>query len=316
MFSIHTYHRDGFDIVALRDNDSGAQVEVIPAHGAMLHTFNIPYQETQLNIIDNYVNLDDYRANMTEYFKSAKLSPFACRIPGGVYDWEGRQYTVQKVITGGSPIHGLLYDVAFDVENKYADEKSATVTLRYQYDGSDGGYPFPYDCEVQYSLQPGIHLQLTTTILNCSSANIPLMDGWHPYFTTGTPIDDMELQFASGQIVELNAQLVPTGGVLPYTRFQEATPLEGIPLDNCFLLDLSQHTSSCTLRDPKKHIAITFYPDHSYPVLQIYIPPHRKSIAIENLSGAPNAFNNEIGLIVLPAGVSRVFTTAISAVSW
>ncbi|PWV50771.1 aldose 1-epimerase [Chitinophaga sp. S165] len=316
MFSIETFHRDGFDIVALKDNDSGAQVEIVPAYGAMLHAFNIPYQETLLNIIDNYVNLEDYKSNMAEYFKSAKLSPFACRMPGGEYKWEGKQYTVQKAVKPGSCIHGLLYDVAFTVEKTHADEKSATVTLRYQYNGADDGYPFPYDCEVQYSLQPGIRLQLTTTILNRSSETIPLMDGWHPYFTTGTPIDDMELQFASGQIVEFNAQLIPTGGVLPYTRFQEATPLEGIPLDNSFLLDLSQHTSSCTLRDPKKHIAITFYPDHSYPVLQIYIPPHRRSIAIENLSGAPNAFNNEIGLIFLPAAESRVFTTAISAISW
>jgi aldose 1-epimerase len=316
MFSIDTYHRDGFDIVALKDNDSGAWAEIIPAHSAMLHAFYIPYQETQLNIIDSYTDLDDYRNNMSEYFKGAKLSPFACRIPGGVYEWEGKQYTVQKAITPGSYIHGLLYDVAFTVEKTHANEKSATVTLRYQYNGVDEGYPFPYDCEVQYSLQPGIHLQLTTTILNRSSSTIPLMDGWHPYFTTGTPIDDMELQFASEQIVEFNAQLVPTGTVLPYTRFQEATPLEGIPLDNCFLLDLTQHASSCTLRDPKKHIAITFYPDHNYPVLQIYIPPHRKSIAIENLSGAPNAFNNKIGLISLPASVSRTFTTAISAISW
>ncbi len=316
MFSIETFHQDGFDIVALKDNDSGAQVEIVPAYGAMLHSFNIPYQETLLNIIDNYANLEDYRSNMAEYFKSAKLSPFACRMPGGEYKWDGKQYTVQKAIRPGSYIHGLLYDVAFTVENIHADEKSATVILRHQYNGADAGYPFPYDCEVQYSLQPGIRLQLTTTILNRSSETIPLMDGWHPYFTTGTPIDDMELQFASGQIVEFNAQLIPTGGVLPYTRFQEATPLEGIPLDNSFLLDLSQHASSCTLRDPKKHVAITFYPDHSYPVLQIYIPPHRKSIAIENLSGAPNAFNNEIGLIFLPAGESRVFSTAISAISW
>lgn len=316
MFSIDTFHRDGFDIVALKDNDSGAQVEIIPAHSAMLHAFNIPYKETQLNIIDSYASLEDYRTNMAEYFKSAKLSPFACRIPGGVYEWEGKQYTLEKSIAPGSFIHGLLYDVAFTVEKTHADEKSATVTLRYQYNGADAGYPFPYDCEVQYSLQPGIHLQLTTIISNRSLTSIPLMDGWHPYFTTGTPIDDMELQFASEQIVEFNAQLIPTGKVLPYDRFLEGAPLEGIPLDNSFLLNFKQHASSCTLRDPRKHVAITFYPDNSYPVLQIYIPPHRKSIAIESLTGAPNAFNNGIGLVSLSAGESKAFTTAISAVSW
>ncbi|PSL29912.1 aldose 1-epimerase [Chitinophaga ginsengisoli] len=316
MFSTYTFHQDGFDIVALKDNDNGTQVEIIPAYSAMLHAFRIPYKETQLNIIDNYASLEDYQTNMATYFKSAKLSPFACRIPGGTYEWEGQQYKIQKAIAPGSHIHGLLYDVAFTVENMHADEKSAMVTLRYQYDGADEGYPFPYDCEVLYSLQPDSHLQMTTTISNRSAASIPVMDGWHPYFTTGTPIDDMELQFASEQIVEFNAQLVPTGKILSYDRFLESSPLEGIPLDNSFLLNFNQHASTCTLRDPKKHVAITFYPDSTYPVLQIYTPPHRNSIAIENLSGAPNAFNNRMGLVSVAAGENKAFRTAISAVSW
>jgi aldose 1-epimerase len=308
MFSIHSFHQDGFDIIALTDNDSGAQVEIIPAHSAMLHAFNIPYEGQLLNIVDNYSSLQDYTANRAEYFKSAKLSPFACRIPGGVYEWQGKSYTMQK-----SAIHGLLYDVTFTVRTQQADEKGAVVILDYQYDGADAGYPFPYHCAVQYHLQPGLRLHITTTISNHAAEEIPLMDGWHPYFTTGTPVDDMELQFASGQIVEFNAQLIPTGNVLPDNRFTYSTPLTGIPLDNSFLLDFGQHVSSCTLRDPKKRITITFYPDTNYPVLQLYIPPHRNSIAIENLTGAPNAFNNGMGLVVLPVGESKVFSTMIAA---
>jgi len=316
MFSIHTFHEEGFDIIVLKDNNSGAQAEIIPAHSAMLHAFRIPYEGAQLNIIDNYTSLQDYQQQMPTYFKSAKLSPFACRIPDGIYEWEGQQYKIQKAITPGSYIHGLLYDVAFEVVSTKADERAAVVTLRYQYKGDDAGYPFPYDCEVQYRLQPDLRLQFITTISNQSAGAIPLMDGWHPYFTTGTPVDDLDLQFASEQIVEFNAQLVPTGNILPYDKFLHSFPLDGIPLDNSFLLNFGQHASSCTLRDPKKRIKITFYPDSNYPVLQIYIPPHRNSIAIENLTGAPNAFNNGIGLIALPAGESRTFTTAIAAATW
>jgi aldose 1-epimerase len=42
--------------------------------------------------------------------------------------------------------------------------------------------------------------------------------------------------------------------------------------------------------------------------LQLYIPPSRRSIAIETLSGAPDAFNNGIGLILLDPGTSRQFS--------
>ncbi|ACU59426.1 aldose 1-epimerase [Chitinophaga pinensis] len=316
MFSIEQFHKDGFDIIALKDDLNDIQVEIIPAHSAMLHAFRIPHGAEELNIIDGYSSLQDYQTNNAEYFKGAKLSPFACRIPDGRYEWEGKEYVIEKTIAPGSWIHGLLYDVAFEIVQLQANERNAVATLRYQYKGEDKGYPFPYDCEVTYSLQPDIRLQISTTISNRASTAIPLMDGWHPYFTTGTPMDDMELQFASEQIVEFNAQLIPTGKVLPYDRFLESSPLEGIPLDNSFLLNFDQHASSCTLRDPLKHIAITFYPDGSYPVLQLYIPPHRRSIAIENLTGPSNAFNNGMELIVLPAGESRTFSTGISAAAW
>jgi aldose 1-epimerase len=40
----------------------------------------------------------------------------------------------------------------------------------------------------------------------------------------------------------------------------------------------------------------------------LYTPPHRRSIAIENLSSAPDAFNNGIGLISLDPDHTRTFS--------
>ena len=39
--------------------------------------------------------------------------------------------------------------------------------------------------------------------------------------------------------------------------------------------------------------------------------PDRKSIAIENLSSAPDAFNNKIGLVVLGPDDSQAFSTKL-----
>jgi aldose 1-epimerase len=317
MFSIQSIHQAGFDIIALIDGDSGTQAEIIPAHSALLHAFRIPHGEGFLNIIDSYESLDDYKVNLPEYYKSAKLSPFACRIPAGTYRWEEQEYTIRKTLsTSGSAIHGLLYDVPFEVVSKEASEKGAVLTLRHTYTGNDAGYPFPYDCEVKYHLEPGQQLRITTFILNNAEVAIPVMDGWHPYFSTGTPVDELELQFASEQIVEFNAQLIPTGNVLPYDRFLEAQSLAGIPLDNSFLLDFSRHSALATLRDPQKRVLIHFFPEPCYPVLQIYIPANRNSIAIEHLTGAPNAFNNGMGLVTLEPGEEKVFSTAITAIAY
>jgi aldose 1-epimerase len=66
----------------------------------------------------------------------------------------------------------------------------------------------------------------------------------------------------------------------------------------------------CVLRNPSKKIEIEIHPEKSYPYLQIYIPSHRKTIAIENISGAPDAFNNGMGFITLEPGESALFKTS------
>jgi aldose 1-epimerase len=310
-FSINTYQDAGFEILALIDNESNARVEIIPAHGAQLHAFIIQHKGAPLNIIDSYTSLQDYQENLPDSFKNVKLSPFACRIPDARYQWEQQTYTLQKTVAPGKAIHGLLYDAAFAVVQQDANEHFAAVILEYSYKGTDPGYPFPYTCKAEYRLEPANKLVINTTIDNQGTTAIPLMDGWHPYFTTGSPVDTLELSFASSEIVEFSAQLIPTGKLLPYSTFQESTSLAGINLDNSFILDFTQSSPLCTLHDPQKEITISFYPGKMYPILQIYIPPHRHSIAIENLTGAPNAFNNGMGLLTLDQGESMAFHTAV-----
>ena len=56
-------------------------------------------------------------------------------------------------------------------------------------------------------------------------------------------------------------------------------------------------------------IALDIYAEQNYPYLQMYTPPHRNSIAIENLSGTPDCFNNGMGLMELAPGESARFVT-------
>lgn len=309
-FSIHSFQQNGFDIIALKEEDTGTQVEIVPAFGAMLYAFKVRHRAQLLNVIESYESLQEYR-QQAGAFRGVKLSPYACRIPGGRYNWQQQDYEIQKSVLPGHAVHGLLYDMPFTIEEQHAGDHEASVILQHAYTGHDTGYPFPYDCRVQYRLLAGNRLELQTTLVNRASRAIPVMDGWHPYFTTGSPVDELELQFASDQMVEFNEQLVPTGRLLVCTDFRQSRSLRGIALDNSFLLDFAQPLPLCTLRDPRKGIALAFYPDESYPVLQVYIPSHRNSIAIENLSGAPNAFNNRIGLNTLEADTPKTFSTAV-----
>ena len=103
---------------------------------------------------------------------------------------------------------------------------------------------------------------------------------------------------------------MPTQNLIPYTEFNSLKKLGNISFDNCFTLNFETCQPMCVLRNPAKKIEIEIYPEKSYPYLQIYIPPHRKSIAIENISGAPDAFNNGMGYTTLEAGKSVIYKTA------
>lgn len=306
-FSTSRVTENDLSLVRLQDNATGTIISVLPEFGALLHGFEIPLQGSRLNIIDNYPGRKELMEDLDRSYKSSKLSPFACRIPGGKYNFEGQEFEFGKKFMDGSAIHGLLYNRSFNVLNQFADDNKASVVLRYQYKGEDPGYPFQYVCEVRYTLHTGRRLLVETTLLNLDDFNIPIADGWHPYFTLGDQVNDYELQFSSGSMLEFNEHLIPTGKYIPDTRFTNAAKLGNRRLDNCFLLQLREGFPCCVLRNPQNRVSLSFFTDTGYSFLQIYTPDHRRSIAIENLSGAPDCFNNGMGLMLLPPRRSETF---------
>jgi aldose 1-epimerase len=285
----------------------GAIAEVLPSCGALLNHFSLPVHGLRLNVIDGLPDPGEARTVIKPAFQSAKLSPFVCRIKDARYAYQGALYTVEKFSLNGSAIHGLLFDEPFTLVESDAGPDQAFISLRFAYRGSDPGYPFGFDCLIRYTLK-GSSIRLDTEILNVDHRSLPLADGWHPYFTLGKPIDDLELQFHAHEMLEFE-HLIPTGRKISQTRFNRMERIGSTELDNAFLLDKDAPVPVCILRDPMGQVQIEISPDASYPVLQIYTPPHRQSIAIENLSGAPDNFNNGIGLLELQPGESVAFST-------
>jgi aldose 1-epimerase len=302
MYRIEVYS----DSIKLTGTD-GAVAEIIPSCGALLNHFSIPVNGSPLNVIDGFADPSDARARIKPAFQSAKLSPFVCRIQDARYRYQGALYALEKFTMNGSAIHGLLFDEPFALVDSDAKEGRASVALRYEYRGSDPGYPWAFDCTVRYTLE-GNTIRLDTEILNQDHRSLPLSDGWHPYFALGKPIDELELQFHSHEMLEFE-NLIPTGRKLDNAHFNRMERIGNTELDNAFVLDGEATNPMCILRDPAARVQVEISPDKSYPILQLYTPPHRKSIAIENLSGAPDNFNNGIGLLELQPGEQKTFST-------
>jgi aldose 1-epimerase len=311
MFEATSIHDADFDKIILKDVTANTSVEIIPGCGAILHAFTIVHNDALLNVIDSYENTADFKNNVTaKGFKSCKLSPFVCRIKNATYNFGDKTYAIQKFLLNSSALHGLLYDAPFIVSAIFADEKSASVTLQYTYTATDKGYPFKYTCAVTYVLKKENVLTITTTITNDDEGLIPIQDGWHPYFSLGSSIDELQLEFQSKDLVVFDEALVPTGELVHYEEFGALKKIGLTEFDNCFTLNFAECQPMCVLRNADKKIQIEIYPEKSYPYLQVYTPSHRNSIAIENLSAAPDAFNNGMGLKVLEPAETATFITA------
>lgn len=312
MFSV--FQNDG--VVTLQSPD--AKAEILPACGAILNRWQVRLHEKSRDVIEGYHDEADFWQNAeSKGFRSCKLSPYVCRIPEkGRYTWQGKPMQVGKFDLAGSSIHGLLYNEGFNVTFTEASDSHAIVILQHTYTGSDAGYPFPYFIEVIYYLLPNNTLSITTSVFNNHSAPIPIADGWHPYFSLGRPVDDLYFEMASDEMLVFDNRLVPTGQLKPENRFDFLNSLEGVVLDNCFLLRKPLAGPACSLVNTHDNIALTITPDEAYPYLQVYTPPHRNSIAIENLSSAPDAFNNRMGLIILEADETVKFTTTYQITTW
>jgi len=307
-FVIAETTENGLQQVVLTDPNTQARVVVLPDYGAMLHAFIVATKNGGHNIIDNYKDAASLQKNLSTSFKSSKLSPFACRIPAGKYIYDGQEFEFENKFMDGTAIHGLLYNKPFKKLSPFADEQKASVAFRYHYKEEDNGYPFSYTCEIRYTLLPQNTLRVQTTITNLDDLPIPMTDGWHPYFTLGGKLNDWLLYFGANAMLEFDEQLVPTGKFLPYNAFRDEKPVGATILDNCFVLDGDDSYAACTLRNEANGLQLNIFPDASYPFLQIYTPEDRNSIAIENLSAAPDAFNNKIGLLMMPPRHTQTFT--------
>lgn len=303
-FKVTVNQHETHPIIHLTDTLTGCTAEIF-AFGGLLNAFHIPLNGTLFNCIDGFESVKQAEEEITTAFKSAKISPFVCRLQNGHYHFNGQSYTIHKNYLGNHALHGLIYDAVYDLGNITQSEEAASISMTSQYQKNDSGYPFEYTIRLNWELNANNYLSVTTSIIHQNEGPIPYADGWHPYFTLGGPIDQYQLQFDSDTQLEFDAALIPTGKKIKDARFVQKHTLKNIFLDNSFEL---APKGKCILSSDQLKLEVV--PDQHYPILQVYTPPHRNSIAIENLTGAPDNFNNAIGLLILLPNKEYQFKTS------
>jgi len=244
-------------------------------------------------ISDDDAGLEDYKAT----YKSSVLFPFPNRIKDGAYEFKGANYRfpVNEPAVNNA-IHGLVYNKEFEVSATRSDQENASVALMYRSDGNEKGFPFPFELILTYTIDSSGNLSLQFDIKNTGENVFPYGLGWHPYFLADD-LDHSRLSFPSKEFYVCDERSLPvktTDSPLP-ENFEMASK----KFDDAYSL----HAGECTFESDAYALTLAFHgPDESY--LQVYTPPHGKSIALEPMTCIANSFNSKLGLRELLPGTS------------
>jgi len=216
------------------------------------------------------------------------------------------------------------------VVDSSATMTAATATLRYDFDGSDAGYPFQLRVDILYTLDAeGFSFSVTASNLDPDGWPLPFYNGWHPYFlcddasaavVTLDPCTEwLMVQTASGPQYPppRYSNMVPTGQTVPFSTFNGTTPIGGNSSTPTYYDVEAKATQPCDgystrLHDPLSGDVVTIATE-GFPFVQVWTGAKSTfgidAVVLEPLSAMSDGFNNHDNLHVISPG--QTFTDTI-----
>jgi aldose 1-epimerase len=271
---------------------SGDQRAVVASVGGGLRT----YEAGGRSVLDGY-GADE----VCPSGRGQLLLPWPNRIEDGSYEFGGQIHQVPlDELERRNAIHGLVRWASWTV----AEQQPSRAVLEHALYPRPG-YPFALAFRVEYGLgEDGLTVQIDAT--NVGSEPCPYGAGAHPYLAVeGDHVDGVELHVPARTVLRSNDRALPVGElpVKGELDFRDPRPVGSTVLDHCFT-DLEREA------DGRARVRIgttTLWADESWPYLLVFtgdpLPDvARRSVAVEPMTCAPNAFRSGAGLVVLEPG--------------
>lgn len=291
MFEILQQPFGSFEKYILKSATS--KVAFVPAFGANI--LSLQFNNTE--ILWGFENEAQLTAN--DKSRSIHLAPFPNRIKNGKYTFEVTAYQLSfNKLKENNAIHGFVWNKKFEVISTHAEKDFASITLKYIYNSSELGFPFPFELLYEYTLNKN-SFSMKIEAINKGRTNMPFGLGWHPYFTLGTDVREWQLQLPECNILGADERLIPTGGRNSYSSFLQLETIGNTHFDTAFELTDKQDFFETKIFSEKINNTISIKQSNIFKYLQVYIPPNRNSIAIEPMTCPANAFNSDEALIRL-----------------
>ena len=278
----------------------GVQAAVVTEVGAGLRTYSAGRRE----IVDGYGPDEEASSG-----RGQVLIPWPNRLEDGSYEFDGEHHQLPLTEPEHrNAIHGLVRGVPWTVTEH--EERRVVLELAL---GPHPGYPFSLALAIEYALSED-GLAVRTTATNVGGDACPYGSGAHPYLAVTTEtVDDMLLRVPARTVLQSDERGLPVGS----TRVDEAgldfriaRPIGDAILDHCFT-DLERTPDGrarVELHSPDG-VFSTLWVDEAYPYLMLFtgdpLPDvARRSLAVEPMTCAPNAFRSGAGLVTLEPGES------------
>ncbi len=289
--------------------EAGDQRAVVVEVGGGLRTYSVGGTEL----------IDGYPADaVCSSGRGQLLIPWPNRIEDGSYEFEGRRNQLPlNEVELSNAIHGLVRWAAWAVREDGPGRAIAQHVLHPQ-----PGYPYTLELSVEYALSEA-GLRVRTTATNAGSEPCPYGSGAHPYLTLGTPtVDPVVLRVPARTVILADERALPVERrAVDGTSYDFRTPrpIGATVLDSAYT-DLDRGEDGLVrveLHDPATGRGLTLWADETYGYLMVFsgdpLPDvARRSLAVEPMTCAVNAFRTGEGLIRLEPGESVTSTWGIA----
>jgi aldose 1-epimerase len=244
------------------------------------------------------------------------LAPWPNRIDRGRYEFGGRAHQLPiDELEHCNAIHGLT---RWSVWRPAAREPDRVVLIHRL--PPRPGFPFLLTLEADYSLGRN-GLTVRTSATNEGNEPLPYGNGSHPYLALGAATaDNAVLRLPAREALHSNERGIPTGRFdVRGTDLDFAEPREirSLVLDHCFTALARDDDGLARVHVAAAGVATELWADEAYPYLMVFtgdtLPEGgRRSVAVEPMTCAPNAFRSGDGLIRLAPGETHIGSWGIT----
>ena len=305
MYAINETKLCGKKIISIRHLPTGNYASIIVDYGGALHAFVVDKK----HILRSPGDVEDFNIITEKAFAGTQLFPFPNRVNNAKYSFNDKEYFLPLNDDAGfsHSLHGLIYNQPFTISQ--INESEGKIELKYHFKKNKTAYPFEFLLIVEYVLNLDC-LEVNTGITNLSKEKAPLGYGWHPYIVVAGKIDDCKLKLPATKYYLSDDRLIPIGNTAELKDFKELSLIGPLQLNQCFEMPSSKKSHATLIEDIDGSCIQVVQEGFGYT--QYYIPPDRKSIAIEPQTCIPNALNNGIGLLEMQHGETLNFSFKIT----